>query len=75
VLSVNEGRELLGYEPIQGQDVVAEQPQEVRSADTVSDTKNLDIQRWRTKINRKGRDVKFTPDALSRYEESVIKER
>lgn len=75
VLSVNEGRELLGYEPIQGQDVVAGQPQEVRSADTISDTKNLDIQRWRTKINRKGRDVKFTPDALADYEADIIRER
>jgi hypothetical protein len=54
---------------------VAEQPQEVRSADTVSDTKNLDIQRWRTKINRKGRDVKFTPDALADYEADIIRER
>ena len=72
VLSVNEGRELLGYEPLPGQDFVAEQPQTVRSAD---DTKALDIQRWKTKIANKGREAKFSPDSLTDYEADIIRER
>jgi len=72
VLSVNEGRELLGYEPVPGQDFIAEQPQAVRSAD---DTKALDIQRWKTKIANKGREAKFSPDSLTDYEADIIRER
>jgi phage portal protein BeeE len=64
VLSVDEGRELLGYEPM-GETQVQE----------VADTKMVDIQRWRTKISRKGRDAKFSPDHLSDFEADVIRER
>jgi hypothetical protein len=34
-----------------------------------------DIVAWRRKVNRKGRDVDFSPDYLTEYEESVIRER
>lgn len=64
ILTVNEGRELLGYGPMGGT---------VEQAD--GESKAADIRRWRTKTERAGRMATFVPDALSEQEEMAIKER
>jgi hypothetical protein len=37
--------------------------------------RSLDLKRWRTKVEKRGRVVKFQPDAITQDEADVIRER
>ncbi len=68
ILTRDEVRQTLGYDPL-GED------EEPAPREEVDDAKSLDLDRWRRKVESKGRDVKFSPDALTTTEAGVIRER
>lgn len=73
VLTVDEGRELLGKEPFKRSQVGMEEGLE---EDELSEEKRLDIRRWRAKIKNTGnRLIKFNPDSLSESESITITQR
>lgn len=88
VLTLDEVRAQLGYEPsgTGAASTAAENDNDATTPDAGStpagstdddDTaaRALDLKRWRTKVERRGRGVKFAPDAIEAHEADVIRER
>ena len=66
VLTLNEARELMGYEPITGGEDIVEAP---------SEEVQREVRQWRKKAERLGRDVSFEPNVLEPHHYAVIKSR
>lgn len=58
-------------EPEEPAETVAEEPED----DDAQPVRALDIKRWRAKVEKRGRRVKFMPDALREEEAEEIRER
>lgn len=73
VLTVNEGRALLGYDPLEGMDdaeVVVEQPQ-----DDVTPEQKAELAAWRRRVARKGAQARFNPERLTPRQASIVRQR
>lgn len=83
ILTVDEARAALGYAPLDELEAPTPTPVEPEPEAPVEDEeesepqsgKSLDVQRWRTKVERKGADVRFSPDHLTDDEADVIRAR
>ena len=69
VLTRDEVRASMGYDPL-GEE---ETPQAEDEVDAT--TRTLDLDRWRRKVEKRGRDVKFVPEILAPAEADIIRER
>jgi hypothetical protein len=80
----NEGRVRLNYEPTDDPEEAPtpepevptdEVPSEEPEDDDAQPVRALDVRRWRAKVDKRGRRVKFMPDALREDEADEIRER
>ena len=80
ILDKNESRARLGYDPVEEEapppPTAPVQPMDDdQDEDDDQPLRALDLRRWRAKVQRRGVQVKFTPEALSEDEADVIRER
>lgn len=85
VIDRNEARVRVNYEPVEDAEEEAvpepdEPPAEAEETpdpgdDDTQPVRALDLKRWRAKVEKRGRHVKFQPDALQPDEADVIRER
>ena len=67
ILTRDEARLTLGYDPLEEDEEPMPEPE--------NDARALDIRRWRSKVEKRGRGVKFSPDALTEDEADAIRGR
>lgn len=72
VLTVNEGRALLGYDPMD--DVEDPAPPPVNDED-VTDEQKAELAAWRRRVTSKGRTTRFNPERLTTKQAAMIRQR
>lgn len=73
VLTVNEGRALLGYDPIEEPEeaevIVSENPQDVTAE------QKAELAAWRRRVVRKGIGARFNPEKLTTKQATIVRQR
>lgn len=72
VLTVNEGRALLGYDPLEEAEDAPTAPQ--RDED-VTPEQQEEVRQWRRRVQRRGRDARFNAERLTTKQAQVIRQR
>jgi HK97 family phage portal protein len=75
VLTVNEGRALLGYDPLEEMEdgeVVVQPPQD---EEAVTDEQKAELAAWRRRATRKGINARFNPERLTTKQATIVRQR
>lgn len=81
LLTVNEGRALLGYDPLEGMDAVdtmdpaQDQQQQAGNDQQVTQEQKAELAAWRRRVKNKGRDTRFNPEHLTTKQAALIRQR
>ena len=75
VLTVNEGRALLGYDPLEEMEDGEVVVQPAQDEEAVTDEQKSELAAWRRRATRKGINARFNPERLTPKQAAIVRQR